>query len=72
GRLVLFGGIDVRALSGTKTDIDHEIRTKIPVAMKGGGYIYCADHSVAPTVSYENYRYAIDLIRQVGTYPPNP
>ena len=70
GRLVLFGGIDVRALSGTKTDIDREIRTKIPVAMKGGGYIYCVDHSVAPTVSYENYRYALDLIREVGTYAP--
>ena len=62
----------MRALSGTKADIDREIRTKIPVVMKGGGYIYCTDHSVAPTVSYENYRYAIDLIRQVGTYPQDP
>jgi len=71
GRLVLFGGIDVRALSGTKADIDREIRTKVPVAMKGGGYIYCVDHSVAPTVSYENYRYALNLIREVGTYSQN-
>ena len=67
-RLVLFGGIDVRALSGTKEEIDREVRTKKPVAMKGGGYIYCTDHSVAPTVSLENYEYAIKLIREVGTY----
>jgi len=68
GRLVLFGGIDVRALSGTQADVEREIRTKVPVAMKAGGYIYCVDHSVAPTVSLENYEYALDLIRQVGTY----
>ena len=68
GRLVLFGGIDVRALSGTKADIDREVHTKVPVAMKGGGYIYCVDHSVAPTVSLDNYEYALALIREVGRY----
>ena len=68
GRLVLFGGIDVRALGGSREDIDREIRTKVPVAMEGGGYIYCVDHSVAPSVSLENYEYALSLIREVGTY----
>ena len=67
-RLVLFGGIDVRALSSTKADIDAEIRTKLPVAMKGGGYIYCVDHSVAPTVSLANYEHALALVREIGTY----
>lgn len=67
-RLVLFGGIDVRALSGTREDIDAEIRGKLPVAMEGGGYIYCVDHSVAPTVSLANYEYALALIREVGVY----
>jgi uroporphyrinogen decarboxylase len=67
-RLVLFGGIDVRALSGSKQDVEAEIRSKVPVAMEGGGYIYCVDHSVAPTVSLENYEYALSLIREVGRY----
>ena len=68
GRLVLFGGIDVRALGGTKEEVEREIRSKVPVAMAGGGYIYCVDHSVAPTVSLENYEYALSLIREVGAY----
>ncbi len=67
-RLVLFGGIDVRTMSGTREDVEKEIRTKVPVAMEGGGYIYCVDHSVAPTVSLENYEYGLSLIREIGTY----
>ena len=68
GRLVLLGGIDVRALSGTKDDIEKELESKLPVAMEGGGYIYCVDHSVAPTVSLENYEYALELVREIGRY----
>lgn len=67
-RMVLFGGIDVRAMSGTREDIEKEIRSKLPVAMEGGGYIYCVDHSVASTVSLENYEYALSLVREIGTY----
>lgn len=67
-RLVLFGGIDVREMGGTKADVEKELRTKIPVAMEGGGYIYCVDHSVASTVSLENYEYAISLVHEIGTY----
>ncbi|MHC4981814.1 MAG: uroporphyrinogen decarboxylase family protein, partial [Planctomycetota bacterium] len=68
GRLVLFGGIDVRAMSARKSDIENEIRRKVPAAMEGGGYIYCVDHSVAPTVSLENYLYALSLVREIGRY----
>jgi len=67
-RLVLFGGIDVRELSRTKADVEREIRSKIPFVMQGGGYIYCVDHSVASTVSLENYEYAISLVQELGTY----
>ena len=68
GRLVLFGGIDVQELSKGKKEIEKEIRTKVPVAMEGGGYIYCVDHSVASSVSLENYEYAQSLIDEVGQY----
>ena len=67
-RLVLFGGIDVRAMSGSREDVEKEIQTKVPVAMEGGGYIYCVDHSVAPTVSLANYEYGLSLVREIGTY----
>lgn len=67
-QITFFGNIDVRKLSGTKADIEEEIGGKLPVAMKGGGYIFHSDHSVPPTVSWENYRYAMALIEKHGKY----
>jgi uroporphyrinogen decarboxylase len=67
-RLVLYGNIDVRALSGTKAEIEREVRDKVTAAKEGGGYIYHSDHSVPNSVSFENYAYAIDLVRRYGSY----
>jgi uroporphyrinogen decarboxylase len=67
-RLVLFGNIDARALSGTREEIEAEVVGKLPVAKEGGGYIYHSDHSVPNAVSFENYAYAIELVKRYGTY----
>lgn len=67
-RLVLFGNIDVRKLSGTKEEVEEEIVSKIPIAKEGGGYIYHSDHSVPHSVSFENYRLAMELLKRYGTY----
>ena len=67
-KITFFGNIDVRKLSGTKADVEEEIMSKLPIAMKGGGYIFHSDHSVPPTVSFENYKYAIELIDKYGNY----
>ena len=67
-RITFFGNIDVRKLSGTREDIEEEISSKLPIAMKGGGYIFHSDHSVPPTVSFDNYRYAIELLEKYGRY----
>lgn len=67
-KITLFGNIDVRKLSGTKADIEEEIRSKMSVAAKGGRYIFHSDHSVPPTVSYENYLYALELCKRYGKY----
>jgi uroporphyrinogen decarboxylase len=67
-RLILFGNIDVRKLSGTKADIEEEICTKLPAAKAGGGYIYHSDHSVPHSVSFENYCFVMDLLRKYGSY----
>jgi uroporphyrinogen decarboxylase len=68
GRITFFGNIDVRALSGSRQDVYNEVMGKLPKAMEGGGYIFHSDHSVPPTVSFENYSYAVELIREHGVY----
>jgi len=67
-RITLFGNIDARKLSGTREDIEEEVRGKVTVASKGGGYIFHSDHSIPPTVSYANYLYALELLDRYGTY----
>jgi uroporphyrinogen decarboxylase len=68
-KLAFMGGIDVRKMSDPDPhQIEEEIRTKIPFAMKGGGYIYHSDHSVPDDVSFERYQRVIELVRKHGTY----
>jgi len=67
--LAFMGGIDVRAMADSNRDaIEEEIRRKIPVAMKGGGYIYHSDHSVPKNVSFQQYQRVIELVHKYGTY----
>ena len=68
GRLILFGNIDARKLSGSRDDIDAEIAAKVTAAKEGGGYIYHSDHSVPHDVSFENYAFALERVRHYGTY----
>ena len=68
GKITFFGNIDVRALSSTKEDIEEEIKSKLKIAGEGGGYIYHSDHSVPPTVSWDNYCYAMELLDKYGKY----
>lgn len=65
-RLVFYGNIDVRKLSGTRAELEEEVVGKLTFAREHGRYIYHSDHSVPHSVSFENYAYAVDLIRQVG------
>ena len=48
--------------------IENEIKTKIPIAKKGGGYIYHSDHSVPSNVSFQQYCRVIELVREYGSY----
>lgn len=66
--LAFFGNIDVRRMSGTPTELEEEVRSKLEVAMRGGGYIYHSDHSVPPTVSFQNYTYLMKLLERYGVY----
>lgn len=67
-RLVFYGNIDVRRLSGPKEEIEDEILTKLAAVQDTGNYIYHSDHSVPNSVSLKNYTFAIGLVRQHGVY----
>ena len=66
--LLFCGNIDVRKLAGTQEELEAEIVGKLPAAMKGGGYIFGADHSVPSDVSFQNFSFAMELVNRYGTY----
>ena len=62
-RIAFFGGIDKRALAGTRDDIRREVLPKLK-ACADGGFIAACDHAIPPDVSFDNFRYFRDLIRE--------
>ena len=55
--LILFGGIDKRALSLGKAAIDAELEGKVKPLLAQGGYFPMLDHYAPPDISFENYMY---------------
>ena len=66
-KLALRGGFDARNWE-YREKAEAEIREKLPIAMKNGGYLFACDHSVPDTVSLEDYRFIVELVKKVGTY----
>jgi uroporphyrinogen decarboxylase len=68
-RLAFMGGIDVRAMAHPDPSvIEQEIARKIPVAKRGGGYIYHSDHSVPDSVSWAQYQRVMELVAHYGRF----
>ena len=68
-RLAFVGNIDVRVLEDGNTDeIKKQVLYKLQAA-QGGGWIFQSDHSVSSDVDPESYKYAVDVLREYGTYP---
>lgn len=69
-RLALVGGMDIRVLeSGDREAIKQEtVRLTRGVIERGGRYIWGSDHSVPPTVGYQDYLYALETCREHGLY----
>ncbi len=66
-RLVLHGGID--ALLWDDIDaLEKEIRRILPILKENGGYIFSTDHSIPSNVSLEDFRYIIELVKDIGGY----
>jgi len=66
--LTFLGNIDVRAMAESEAAVAFEMREKITVAKKCGGYIYHSDHSVPPEVSLQRYRYVMNVLEKYGAY----
>jgi uroporphyrinogen decarboxylase len=51
-----------------RQQIATEIKSKVLAAKQGGGYIYHSDHSVPPTVSFDDYKHVMELLDRYGRY----
>ncbi len=68
-QIVFFGNISADVMAtGSDEQLEEEIRSKLCVAMEGGGYMYHSDHSIPPTVSLARYTRVLELVRRYGTY----
>jgi len=64
--LIIGGTIDKRALAKGKEAIREEVMSKVPFLLEQGGYFPSVDHLVPPDVTFENYCYYINLVREVA------
>ncbi len=64
-KLVIMGGIDKRKLARGKEAIREEVMYKVPPLVKRKGYFPGVDHAVPPDISLENFRYFVELLRQL-------
>ena len=66
--LAFMGHIDVQKMSGSRADLEEDVRSKLAIAMKDGGYIYHSDHSVPASVSFADYQFLMGLLQTYGRY----
>jgi hypothetical protein len=64
-RYLLIGGFDTDVLRQDRPAIRDELRHKVLPLLKGGGYIPLADGRVREGISYENYTYYRNLLKEI-------
>jgi hypothetical protein len=64
--LILSGAIDKRALIKGKEAIRSEVMSKVPFLLGKGAYFPSVDHAVPPDVTWENYCYYINTMREAA------
>jgi len=71
GRTIAFkGGIDKHVLRQDKESIRKELEYKMQPLMLGGGTVFALDHRIPNGVPLDNYRYYVDLGRELLGLPP--
>lgn len=66
-KLVFHGGINA-VLWDHPDQIRAEMEKVIPVMKQKGGYIFASDHSIPSSVSFEDFRGIIELVKKLGAY----
>jgi len=70
--LGMIGGMDKFALAHGREAIDGEL-AKVPFMLERGRFIPGLDHGVPPDVSWDDYRYFYERLREmIWQYPPCP
>jgi len=70
--LQMIGGIDKHQIALGRDAIDREL-AKIPFMLESGRFLPAVDHFVPPDVSWDNYRYFCEKLRDlIERYPPSP
>jgi uroporphyrinogen decarboxylase len=65
-RLILGGNIDKRAFIKGKEALKEEVMSKVPFLVETGGYFPGLDHAIPPDVPFENFKYFINLLREIA------
>ncbi len=65
--LVLHGGINAVLWDDTEA-IEAEMKRLIPEMKKSGGYIFSSDHSIPNSVSFEDFKRIVKLVKKLGSY----
>jgi hypothetical protein len=69
-RLVFRGGIDKHVLREDKEAIRRELEYKMQPLMREGGVVFGLDHRIPNGTPLENYRYYVNLGREILGLPP--
>lgn len=69
-RLALLGGIDKHVLRRTKEEIRRELEYKMQPLMQQSGTVFGLDHRIPNGTPLENYRYYVQLGRELLGLPP--
>ena len=65
----LWTGVQCETLvSGTKEDVENEVREYMKICMPGGGFIFGSTNSVQFGANTDNYLRALEIIRKEGVY----
>lgn len=70
--LGIIGGIDKRELSKDKKAVEREVLSKVPWMLERGGYMPSIDHLIPSDVSFENYKYYVELVQSIAEGRPLP
>ena len=66
-KMTFHGGINA-VLWDDKDAISEEIKRVLPIMKENGGYIFASDHSIPDSVSLENFKHIISLVKEMGSY----